>query len=304
MSQLEWLPQEVQQEYKALTETKQRGKEKAINRLINSCVPRNSKYGGQIKPRENTISKMIRSTDSFSAGKIGIGMDKLVMIGSRFGASKELFEEARAANQVREDPKTGKWYVTDHVVEKKRTTDDTTQGASTAAVDQTAMLSFFASMEELPEASGAWMLEDGAGSGSASGSKGPDDGAADANDMKLLQESFDAVSRTTIAIKNMGKDLVQARATESSVDLAKRGMDLCKAPAAQGAGQRGAAGGEEHGARRIRGQQGARNRTREGEHQGTGGGREQGTTWGQGAAGGRAAGIAEQQRVGSKGAAP
>ena len=106
-------------------------------------------------------------------------------------------------------------------------------GACQAAkVDEKCMMAFFERMESA-RSSDKWMLDDGSGAGSSRDKPAAvcADGPATPEDMQLLQESFDAVSRATLAIKHMGKDLVQARATQSSVDIGRRGMELCKASA-------------------------------------------------------------------------
>ncbi|CAK0795788.1 unnamed protein product, partial [Prorocentrum cordatum] len=97
----EFLPKEQVAEYDRLRDpaTKQRGKEKLINGIINACVPRNASYKSTPDVKSNVVFKMLRKTDTKSDATQNHGMEKFVMIGSRFAGNEDLFNKAVASKQ-------------------------------------------------------------------------------------------------------------------------------------------------------------------------------------------------------------
>ena len=117
----DFLPKDKVDEYNRLRDpaTKQRGKEKLVNGIINACVPRGATYKSSPMVKENIVFKMMRKTEAKTDSSLNHGMDKLVMIGTRFGASKALFQEAVDAGQCWLG-KDGKYHVNDSLQQQDK----------------------------------------------------------------------------------------------------------------------------------------------------------------------------------------
>ena len=79
------------------------GKMKERAKIVNAHVSRDASYTSKITPKERTLEQITARTVEKNNEQQKQGLTKNVMIGSKFGASKELFQAALDDNEIWEE---------------------------------------------------------------------------------------------------------------------------------------------------------------------------------------------------------
>ena len=106
---------------------KQAGKQKEINKIINSCVSRAVRCGGKIKPKQLSVNRMFEKSKTDVEGTHRAGMAKPIFIGTVFAGNRELFEEAKDMGACWQD-EAGDWFYDIKYAKKESSQKDTIKG--------------------------------------------------------------------------------------------------------------------------------------------------------------------------------
>jgi hypothetical protein len=117
----------------------------------------------------------------------------------------------------------GKFYYSEHRRSSVETRGDSTKAEKKSDIDAKKLNSVFMELiRDKPDPKEKWIVMAG-----KKPSKSIDNAASD-NDMAVLQESFDAVTRVTCAIRKVAMELIKTGASSTSSELAAKGVKLCK----------------------------------------------------------------------------
>ena len=238
------LPEEVRArlEWLQSKDCKIAGKQKETNKIINAYVPRNSRCGGIIRVKELTAAKIFEMKTDEKKGAKQCGMAKPVLIGKIFGGNRELFQEAVDDGSAWQEG-DGKWYYEESYRSKEASSAKKIQCTQELEVNSQKDLlgclsGFLEEVDMNPEWKNYVPLTDGSGSSGGPSMAGSStdmpaqklkaEQPADEQDMKILQECFDSVTRITTRIRGVALELIRAGKTTTASELAKRGIEACK----------------------------------------------------------------------------
>jgi hypothetical protein len=210
-------------EYHRLKDSKEIGKQNKMNVIVNRCIPKNVDYGSKIDPTSSVIFQATKKIATEDAIDTSQGYSETVMIGLLFAGHRELFNEAKLKGEIYQDEDDGLWY---NKSKTKRSTSSITEeveGKKAFRADPKEYGGLLASLMDNMESNPRWLKM---------GNKALNNKVKDAEpsdqDMLMVQEAFDGVTRVTSAIKKVARELVSAGMTTTSSDLARRGLQLCK----------------------------------------------------------------------------
>ena len=181
------------------------------------------------KPGEQHIKfKEILSRErAFVQADTVMGLPVNSFIGHFFSGHKELYEKAKDENEIYE--KDGLWYVRMKVEKTIDTVRDTKKIQKTASVHEGEYKDVIQGVLEDMKNEPAWLdAAKTASSSKAIVASEPSD-----EQMQALQESFDAITRMTLAIKKMATEIMGSCGadgfeSESAKHMARRGLQLLK----------------------------------------------------------------------------
>lgn len=211
-----------------------KGKEKEANKIINAYVPRDSGWGGSLRPKTLTLKRIHNKVDTEEDATQVKGMKLHTFIGKVFAGSKALFEEAKQANEIYEEGDM--WYT----VTKSRRKSSLVETATKFEEKHE-----FEDKSEFLKAIMGNLTEEGSLSkwtkaiekkamalqnSSTPKRHGADDPVTDKT-MALLQESNDGYTRISLAIKRIGSEIINNREVSSKDtmrDMRQRSIDVLK----------------------------------------------------------------------------
>ena len=221
------IPPDAVEKFEALCKSTAKecpGKEVEKNKIINAYVARDSEYSTKtLASKERTVDRAISSKNVGSdiAGQLGLG--KWETIGTKYAGFSDLFEKARADGEVWQG-EDGLWYSASRKLAKGKESVDETKGIAKYIVATDA--EFRACIGKLLDDS-PHMLGDQAKEILAIAATSEDNKCTD-DDMTKLQNSFDAVTRLTLAAKRLGQDIAKTTDSETIQSLLTKGASLCK----------------------------------------------------------------------------
>ena len=222
------VPDEIAKRYRELKDPKhvEPGKTKKANAIINSYVPRTVGFKGSLVPKKATIERVMSRESRAIDTTAQIGYEELVCIGKVFGGNRGLFEEAKQKGQVYEN--NGKWYYDAHRHADEERKYNKASGLLVSEIDGSKFLqAMSAIMEQFDESKHSKWIDDVEKKSTASSSAQPS-GKANDNDYRILQESFDSVTRVTNAIRQVAMAMTKDAPSSTASSMALRGVQLCK----------------------------------------------------------------------------
>lgn len=140
-----------------------------------------------------------------------------------FSGNADLFREALESGEVQEGV-DGKFYYGEFTKAHEEVKGSTIKGSKVSDVDEKDLNKVFMELiKDKPDIKEEWLR--------CSAKKIPkklvDETASD-NDMMVLQESYDSVTRVTSAIRKVAMELIKSGASSTSSELANKGVKLCK----------------------------------------------------------------------------
>ena len=207
------------------------GKMKERAKIVNAYVSRDASYTSKITPKERTLEQLTARTVKKNNEQQKQGLTKNVMIGSKFGASKELFQAALDDNEIWEED--GLYYSTSKTLTLTDEMSKTALGNSTwqGGDDKEFMSALADMMESSNNLKNLWLKDV---QKKTSTTKQPMLADKDNKsqplemDYKMLQECFDSVTQVTNGMRKVAMELCKGDPTAVSTDLAKKGIQLCK----------------------------------------------------------------------------
>lgn len=221
------VPEDVVKRYKELKDpnVKAPGKQRELNKILNAYVPRQTGWKGKLAPKRATVEQVIHKESRHTDRQSRIGMSETVFIGKVFNGHRELFDEAVAKGDVWQVG--GKWYYSE---EEERVDDidsNFLKGNQIMDIEPTAFKSAMCQLMDLqPKMELEWRQVGGTDP-SVMNKRGGKAMATD-EDLMILQESFDSVTRVTSAIRAVAMAMRGGGFTSNSTAMAQRGIQLCR----------------------------------------------------------------------------
>ena len=206
------------------------GKMKERAKIVNAYVSRDATYTSKLNPKERTIEQITARTVEKKDEQQNQGLTKTVMIGSKFGASKELFQEALDAKEIWEED--GLYYSTSKTLTVSDKTSKTAKGKKKwdAEDDKTFMSALADMMDTTKTLKHLWLKDVQKRTSTTKPALVDKDDKSQPLDMdyRMLQECFDSATQVTSCMKRVAMELCKGDPTAGSTDLAKKGVQLCK----------------------------------------------------------------------------
>ena len=197
------------------------------NEIINAAVKRTADWKSKLSDERTMFKEVLSRERAFEQADTVMGLPLNSFIGHFFSGNKELYEKAKDENEVYE--KEGLWYVKMKVEKTTDTVRDTKKFAKKASVHEDAYTDVIQGVLEDMKNEPAWLdVAKTASSSKAIVVSEPSD-----EQMQALQESFDAITRMTLAIKKMATEIMGSCGkdgldSESAKNMARRGLQLLK----------------------------------------------------------------------------
>jgi len=228
--------QEHRERYMYLKSTRctEKGKEKEANQIINAYVPRDSGWGGSLKPKALTLKRIHSTVNQEEQSTKVTGMKLHTFIGTNFAGSKELFQDAKDAGEVFEDPEDGMWYTIAKTRRKSSLTkkEDKFEEEMEFGDESDFLKAIMGNLQEEGSLS-KWTksIEKKALALTSQPRQASAKDAVSDKSMALLQESHDGYTRISLAIKRIGAEIMNNREVSSKHTLQtmqKRSMTILK----------------------------------------------------------------------------
>lgn len=210
----------------------EKGKEKEANQIINAYVPRDSKWGGSLKPKALTLKRIHSKVNEEEQSTKVTGMKLNTFIGKNFAGSKQLFQDAKDAGEVYEDPEDGMWYTMAKTRRKSTLTKNEDKFEEELEFDDKSdfLKAIMGNLQEEGSLS-KWTksIEKKALSLTSKPRPAIADDAVSDKSMALLQESHDGYTRISLAIKRIGAEILNNREVSSKHNvqtMQKRSMTI------------------------------------------------------------------------------
>jgi len=234
-SHMDQLPQEIVDRYMQLKDPKHKeaGKIRERSKIINAYVKRDADYKDKLTPQPKQIEVITRRRVTRDDLTEIIGLPETLCIGKNFGGNRDLFNEAKQKGHVQQNEK-GLWiYRAEKAVISDSQSKDVSGLAKYEAKDDVTFRAALANhMDSVGSLSANWLAIAATATKAlqnpTSTALACDTEAADRGDMKILQESFDAVTQVTSAIRRVALELCSLNSSVASSELARNGVQLCK----------------------------------------------------------------------------
>ncbi|CAK0794770.1 unnamed protein product [Prorocentrum cordatum] len=213
------------------TANKTVGKQAQINQIINSCVTRKAAGGVGVLIKTRSVKRFQRSMMRDENKETAHGLGWWSLVGTKFGGSESLAQKALDAGEVYQAEDTGLYYQKSHTIERTRVQEKGYKGEEDTGglLSSDEFVQALCDQEEqlTAEPLGDWFKQCQKGVPKKIAGAQADDG-----DFTVMQESFDAVSRVTLALRRLGTKMMAAGGNSETTKLMSgRAISLCKAVA-------------------------------------------------------------------------
>ena len=160
-----------------------------------------------------------------------MGLALNTFIGHFYSGNKELFQKAKEEGECYEDK--GRWYTTMSFETNADKVTDAKKAKKSYTAEGVDFNDVVAGVLSDMEGGAEWLVASCSITGSSSKQKPDAQAPPSDSQMRMLQESFDAVTRMTMAIKKMATEIMGSLGSagfesESAKSIARRGLQLLK----------------------------------------------------------------------------
>jgi hypothetical protein len=222
-------PKEVQDRYKSMKDTgsKQPGKVKERNKLVNAYIPRHAEWTDKPSPKSSTVEELMEHFIEHKDEDKSVGLSKTIMLASIFHGNRQLFDEAVENQELLEDEETGNWHFQQKTKSRSESSKKGTTGRKVYEVEGANFAKAMGALMDLNiRTEEPWMKYQ-----LKAKSKAVKNSMATEADYAILQESFDGVTRVTTSIRKVAMEMLKMAggdAGEAGQDMARKGVEHCK----------------------------------------------------------------------------
>ena len=212
------------------------GKERECRAIINAHVSRNATYKTDaLSVTSRAVEQIFEEKDVSSDMTAQAGMGKFETVGTKFNGNWDLFAQAQASGEVWEGA-DGLYYTKQRTLQVgKKWTESVQVKQRYDIATESRMLSVLADLSnDHAELSDEFEAKVGTSGLSSSGSKkltneGCHNTTATKDDIRWLQEAYDATTRLTLASQRVYQELGSRAKTDNVKEMVAKAIELCKA---------------------------------------------------------------------------
>ena len=212
------------------------GKERECRAIINAHVSRNATYKTDaLSVKSRTVEQIFEKKDVSSDMTAQAGMGKFETVGTKLNGNWDLFAQAQATGEVWEGA-DGLYYTKQRTLQVgKKWTESVKVKQRYDIATESGMLSVLADLSsDHADVLDEFEAKVGTSGLSSSGSKkltneGCHNTTATKDDIRWLQEAYDATTRLTLASQRVYQELGSKAKTDTVKEMVAKAIELCKA---------------------------------------------------------------------------